>query len=73
MPSDCQCSTACETIIKERKVVLNNKEATRMLRQLEKEVKDLTEENASLKRQLRRASVDKNKVIKNLKDHLDRM
>jgi len=71
MPSDCQCSTACTQIV-EKKVVLNNKEATKKLRRLEDEVESLKRENATLKRKLTRATVNKKKLVSDLKRQLDK-
>ncbi len=73
MPSDCQCSSACstETITVEK--VLNNKQATRKLRRLEEEVAILKDENTGLKRRLRKASINKEKILKDLKSNLDRI
>lgn len=73
MPSDCQCSTACgtETIVKTK--VISNKEATRRLEILEHEVKALKNENSNLRTSLRRAGISKKKIIKDLRDQLDKM
>lgn len=72
MPSDCQCSTPQEIIV-ERKVVLNNKQATARLRKLEKEVKALRRENSGLKTRLTKATAKKADIIKSLKSHLNRV
>jgi len=71
MPSDCQCSTACETRIVTK--VLNNKQATRRLERLEKEVKKLRLENVTLKTKLSKASVKKKDLVSKLKKQLDRV
>ena len=71
MPSDCQCSTACETRIVTK--VLNNKQATRRLERLEKEVKKLRSENVTLKTKLSKASVKKKDLVSKLKKQLDRV
>ena len=69
MPSDCQCSTACDVRVETK--VLNNKQATRKLKELEAEVTALEEENQTLKRRLRKARVSKKSLVKKLKNHLD--
>ncbi|HEC66271.1 hypothetical protein LCGC14_1339200 [marine sediment metagenome] len=72
MPSDCQCSTSSvETITVEK--VLNNKQATRKLRRLEREVEALENENTGLKRRLRKASINKEKILKDLRSKLDKI
>jgi len=71
MPSDCQCSTACDCGVVTK--VINNKEATKRLKRLEKEVEDLKEENIDLKRRLKRANINKKKIVNDLKNRLDRM
>jgi len=71
MPSDCQCSSACETKIVTK--VLNSKEATRKLERLEREVKKLRDDNANLERKLKRASVNKKKIVAELKKQLERI
>jgi len=70
MPSDCQCSSACETRIVTK--VLNNKEATRRLERLEREVSELRQQNSLLNQKLKKANVSKKKIIADLKKHLDR-
>jgi hypothetical protein len=72
MPSDCQCSNACQTEYIERKVVLGNKEATRKLRKLEREVEELKAQNSLLRRELKTAKISKKKIVGDLKRHLDR-
>ena len=72
MPSDCQCSTACTQIV-EKKVVLGSKEATRKLRKLEADVERLKSENTTLKRKLKRASVNKKDIVARLKKQLDKV
>lgn len=69
MPSDCQCSAPTETIVVEK--VLNNNQATRKMQRLKKEVEALEDENARLKRRLRKASVSKEKILKELRSKLD--
>lgn len=75
MPSDCQCSSACDcTVVKEKVKVLNNKQATKKLQNLEKEVERLTELNEELSRKLRqRTSTTKRKLIETLRDSLDKL
>lgn len=73
MPSDCQCSTACDTKVVKVKEVLNNKKATALLKKLEREVTDLKKKNSSLKTKLTRATTSKKGIIKDLKKHLDRV
>ncbi len=71
MPSDCQCSTHTEPVVVEK--VLNNKQATRKMRRLEEEVEILKYENSSLKQRLRKASINKEKILKELRSKLDRL
>lgn len=71
MPSDCQCSAPVETITVEK--VINNKQATRKILRLEEEVEVLKYENTSLKRRLRKASTNKEKILKDLKSKLDKI
>ena len=71
MPSDCQCSGACTTEIKTVTKVLNNKEASKRLEKLEREVKVLKSSNSTLKSQLSRAKTSKKTLVKKLKDRLD--
>lgn len=73
MPSDCQCSNACACETKIIKEVLNDREATRKLRQLEREVKTLREENRNIKARLKKKAISKKSLVKKLKDQLDRM
>jgi cell division protein FtsB len=75
MPSDCQCSTACDvrTVTKTVTKVINNKEATRRIKRLEKEVKALKDENAVLKSRAKNRLVSKKKIVSDLKKHLDRI
>jgi hypothetical protein len=73
MPSDCQCATAVETRTVTIEKVLNNKQATRKMRRLEEEVAILRNENAGLKRRLQKASVSKERILKDLKSKLDRL
>lgn len=70
MPSDCQCSTACETKVVTK--IISNKEADRRLKRLKKEVEKLTEENWILRSKLKKATTNKKKLIQNLKNHLDK-
>lgn len=70
MPSDCQCS-ACVT---ERLVeVIGNKEASKRIRDLEREVAKMRAENVSLKSDLEKATVNKKKLVNRLKKQLDNM
>jgi len=69
MPSDCQCSAY---VVKER-VVLNNKKATQLIQKLENEIDVLKEENQHLKRRLRKARINKEKIIEELKTQLDKI
>lgn len=70
MPSDCQCGSACDcTIVK--KEVIGNKEATRRLKKLEDEVKELKSENRQLKAKLEKKTKTRGQIIKELKRHLD--
>ena len=73
MPSDCQCSTACDVQTKYVHVekVLNNKQATEKLKKLENEVKSLKMKNNRLKIKLNKATVNKNTIVKKLKRQLD--
>lgn len=71
MPSDCQCSTACDVQTKYVEKVLNNKQATEKLKKLEIEVRNLKTENNRLKTRLNKATVNKNTIIKKLKQQLD--
>lgn len=73
MPSDCQCSTACEVETRTITKVLNNKEATRLLRKLKEENAELKAQNALLKRSLENHKVSKKKIINKLKKQLDNM
>lgn len=73
MPSDCQCSTACDTKVVKVKEVLNNKKATALLRKLEKEVEALKNENSRLESRLSRGALSKKDIIKSLKKHLDKV
>jgi hypothetical protein len=70
MPSDCQCSNACDcqTIVKTK--VLNNKEATRKIARLEEEVALLKYENDRLKRASKRR-LPKKELVNKLKKMLD--
>lgn len=72
-PSDCQCSTACDTKVVKVKEVLNNKKATALLRKLEKEVEALKNENSRLESRLSRGALSKKSIIKSLKKHLDKV
>jgi len=72
MPSDCQCSAACHTEVRTEVKVLNNKRATARIQLLEEEVGKLVSENSRLKRRLRRAEINKEGIIKDLKAQLDR-
>jgi len=72
MPSDCQCSAACHTEVRTEVKVLNNKRATARIQLLEEEVGRLVSENSRLKRRLRRAEINKEGIIKDLKAQLDR-
>ncbi len=73
MPSDCQCSSACstETITVEK--VIGNKQATRKILRLEEEVEILKYKNSSLRQRLRKASINKEKILKELRSKLDRL
>lgn len=71
MPSDCQCSTACETVIKTK--VISNREATRRLKRLEDEVANLKGENIRLKTRLKRTDISKKEIIADLKNHLNKI
>ena len=73
MPSDCQCSSACGVVEKEVVKVLNDKQATRRIRELEEEVERLLADNSLLSKKLRRESTSKKDLIKKLKDGLDRI
>ena len=73
MPSDCQCSAPCRTEVRTEVKVLNNKRATARIKRLEKELEELIKENASLRRRLRSAKVDRKKIISDLKSQLDRV
>lgn len=73
MPSDCQCSTACDVQTKYVHKVLNNKQATEKLKKLEIEVKNLKMKNNILKIKLNRATVNKNTIVKKLKQQLDKV
>jgi len=57
----------------EKKVVLGSKEATRKLRKLEADVERLKSENTTLKRKLKRASVNKKDIVARLKKQLDKV
>ena len=70
MPSDCQCSACSTKIVKE---VLNNKDATKRLRRLEKEVEELREKNKQLERRLKKVSISKRDIVRDLKKHLDKV
>jgi len=72
MPSDCQCSTPSVEYV-DRIKVLNNKQATRKIARLEKEVEALRSENAILKRKARSKTLTKKKLVGDLKRHLDRI
>lgn len=74
MPSDCQCSSPVETITVEKIVekVIGNKQATRKILRLEEEVEALKNKNAGLKRRLRKATIHKKEVLKDLRSQLDR-
>lgn len=74
MPSDCQCSSPVETITVEKIVekVIGNKQATRKILRLEEEVEALKNKNAGLKRRLRKATIHKEEVLKDLRSQLDR-
>ena len=72
MPSDCQCSTACThhtEVVKEVKV-LNNKEATRKIKKLEKEVEELRMENARLATEAKKNKMTKKKLVDQLEKKL---
>lgn len=71
MPSDCQCSVACAVEVREIVKVINNKEATKKLSKLEKEVKTLKSQNSELKFRLERATVNKDQLIKKIKSKLN--
>jgi hypothetical protein len=73
MPSDCQCSCyrEPETIIKVVKKVITNKEAADKISRLEKEVSKLVSENRDLKRRLKTATVNKKRLIDEVKAKLD--
>lgn len=72
MPSDCQCSTACTRhteVVKEVKV-LNNKEATRKIKKLEKEVEELRMANARLATEAKKNKMTKKKLVDQLEKKL---
>lgn len=73
MPSDCQCSSACacDTIVKVK--VIDDRKATELISKLEKELKELKEENSDLKLQVGRAKTSKNKLKEQLKKQIDSM
>lgn len=73
MPSDCQCSTPCGVQTKYVEKVLNNKQATEKLKKLEIEIKNLKMENNRLKIRLNKATVNKNIIVKKLKQQLDKV
>jgi hypothetical protein len=70
MPSDCQCSSPHEII---REVVLSDKEATRRLDRLEKEVEALRNENAILSRDLKGALKTREEMIEELRRKLNNL
>lgn len=73
MPSDCQCSTACDVQTKYVEKVLNDKQATEKLKKLKIEIKNLKIENSKLKSRLSKATVNKDIIVKKLKQQLDRV
>ncbi len=72
MPSDCQCSTACNTTVVKTEV-LNNKKATQRLKRLELEVVKLKDANSRLKTRLRKADVSKKKIVDDLRARLNKI
>jgi len=60
MPSDCQCSSQGETIVK----VIDNPEATRRLKALVLEAEKLRAEVDALRNSLKRAEMTKDEIVK---------
>ena len=65
MPSDCQCSSSSVEVR-----VIDNKEATKRLKKLEEENKQLRSDNSYLKTSLKKASKSKGLIIEELKQVL---